>query len=149
MDTFTRKNKSKGYLCKLADVEYKKTKPLNSKTEALASAIEKTNSPIEAIGHATDILLLKREAFEHEDEVRAIIYSPSKKGEKAQNGILVPIKSHDLVDSILIDPRAPRELADAFTHYFRDVLGFTKTIEKSRLYNIPIQRRAEFDDGEL
>jgi hypothetical protein len=149
MDNFSLKQKGKGFKSILEDVEYFKTKALNAKTEALATSIEDTDVPAEAVGHATKILCLKREAFDHEDEVRAIIYSPSKPGKKAEKGVFIPVDSHDLVESILIDPRAPKELSAAFTHYFKNVLKFKKTIRQSALYNIPNQRRADFVDGEI
>lgn len=84
-----------------------------------------------------DVLFLKREAFDHESEYRAVIYSPEATKVRAQKGIKIPVDPHQLIDSILLDPRATDELASAFSFYFKEKLKFTKRVQQSVLYKSP------------
>ena len=49
-------------------------------------------------------------------------------------GFKVSVDPHALVETILVDPRAPDEFVQAYQHYFRDKLGFVGRIAKSALY---------------
>lgn len=127
---------NKGYLRRVQEVSYLSTSLLNDKTHQLATSLRNAEGK-QAISAAADILCFKRNAFDHEAEVRAILYCPSKDNVIPKPGISIDIKVHEFVDSILIDPRAPDELVDTFVHYFKDVLGFKGVVARSALYKGP------------
>ena len=87
---------------------------------------------------AADLLCLKRSAFSHEREVRAILYDAEAPRDEAQKrkGIEVEVNGHALFDSILLDPRAPKELCEAMQHYFKKVLRFEGKVGQSKLYTV-------------
>lgn len=89
------------------------------------------------INQATEILYLKREAFSHEAEWRLTIYCHDFDNKEAKDGVLIKIDPYSLINRILFDPRAPDELVNAFTHYFKDVLKFKGKIGRSVLYKSP------------
>jgi hypothetical protein len=86
---------------------------------------------------ATDLLFVKRKAFDHESEYRAIILAPNADREFVQHGLKIKVNPRQLIDNILIDPRAPDELADALIFYFKEKIGFTKRVGRSVLYKSP------------
>lgn len=90
------------------------------------------------IARAVDPLFLKREAFGHEDEWRGVIACnlPPPKG-SARKGIAVPLDPHDLIDDILLDPRAEPELSAALGHYFTTKLAYGRPVKPSVLYKVP------------
>ncbi|WP_256777111.1 MULTISPECIES: DUF2971 domain-containing protein [unclassified Stenotrophomonas] len=96
--------------------------------------------------HAVEMLYMKREAFQHESEWRATIYHPVKQGRRGGNGIKVRVDAHDLVNRILLDPRAPDALIDAFKFYFEKKLKFKGRVGRSVLYRSPDP--IDFDDEE-
>lgn len=66
-----------------------------------------------------NLLFIKRLAFEHESEFRVVaVDNGSNDVNSISNGLKIKPKS--VIDSILIDPRAPDELADALIYYFRE-----------------------------
>ena len=91
----------------------------------------------------TDPLFLKRDAFDHESEYRTLITDPSIESSAVEHGKALRIQPHKLIDSILLDPRAPPELANAFSYYFTKKLGFKKRVGPSVLYKVPQQEVIE------
>lgn len=85
-----------------------------------------------------DLLCIKRSAFEHESEVRAILFNSN--AERSEGGVLkgisVDFDGIDLIDSILFDPRAPDEICHAMQHYLKEVLKFPGAVRKSKLYTV-------------
>jgi len=79
-------------------------------------------------------LFLKRKAFHHESEVRAVAYVPTTCGADLHDGLKVPIKPHLLIQSILVDPRAPKEFVRAYKHFLNEKLGFVGRVAQSELY---------------
>lgn len=79
------------------------------------------------------LLLLKRKAFEYEDEYRAIIVKP--KTAKAK-GILVDIPDvHALIKKIMVGPSVGDDTFSVLRNLFVNTYGFTITdIERSDLY---------------
>lgn len=114
----------------LGQVDYKKE---IAQIEALMDDSEFSSPSLGA-----DLLCIKRSAFEHENEVRAILFNSNADREDSGvlKGIVVNFEGIDLIDSILFDPRAPDELCHAMRHYIKDVLGFAGTVRKSKLYTI-------------
>ncbi|MGF7190640.1 hypothetical protein JOE11_003691 [Robbsia andropogonis] len=89
------------------------------------------------LAKAVKILYMKREAFTHESEWRATVYCPDADRAQVLKGISVAVNPHKIIDSILLDPRAPQELVDAFTYYFKEKLKFKGRVSRSVLYKSP------------
>jgi hypothetical protein len=87
------------------------------------------------IARAADALYMKRDAFAHENEWRATLYCPDESHDRT--GVNIPVDPHELIRNILLDPRAPQELVDAFAHYFKKKLGFKRLVKRSELYASP------------
>ncbi len=118
----------------IEDVKYPFKVDLEKESqEILAKLNRKFNSKV-----AASCLFLKRRAFKHEAEVRAIIYDKSSK-KLADNkaGFLVPVDPNRLITSILFDPRSPDAYVNAFRHYLKDEIGFSGPVNKSTLYAGP------------
>jgi len=113
-------------------VEYLSPVRLRSRISALRKSLGNKSS--DAL--ASDCLFLKREAFDHEHEYRVVL---SPKGEMSHDSEIIAMSCnpHKFVDSILIDPRAPKELADAFIYYFKNKVGFKRRVQSSALYRAP------------
>jgi hypothetical protein len=125
--------KASGYRWKGEPVEYLSQQNLNLQIREIAALLKKEFD----LRTAAKILYLKREAFTHEAEWRATIYCPEADRRQVQKGISVPINPHKLIDNILLDPRAPQELVDAFTYYFKEKLKFKGKVGRSVLYKSP------------
>ena len=125
-----------GYQFRVADVKYTTTKSVVLRTERIVNTLNEGWDP----KAAADLLFLKRRAFVHEDEVRALIFCPEKSNEvpkRIDSGLQIPVDSHSLIESILFDPRAPDALVDALRNFVRDVLGYKGHMAKSQLYTNP------------
>lgn len=131
MKDFVRQNK--GYKLRLADVVYEKTPAVRKKTREIVAALNEGWQP----KLAADLLFHKREAFDHEKEVRALLFCPTIDQSQKDIGLKVQVDGHRLIESIYLDPRAPEPLADALTHYFKEVLKFEGEVQKSELYAKP------------
>jgi len=83
------------------------------------------------------ILKYKRTAYSHEKEFRIVIIDKSEQFKAENAGFTIDVNPHDLIDSILVDPRAPKELADSLVFYFKRKLKFAKTCHQSVLYRAP------------
>lgn len=106
---------------------------MNLKIREITESLEKKFD----LATAVKLLYLKREAFTHESEWRATIYCPEVDRARVQKGISVTINPHKVIDNILLDPRAPQELVDAFTYYFKEKLQFKGRVSRSVLYKSP------------
>ena len=128
VDAWTRAN---GYNHREGEVEYFSTSDLNRRSLSLQKDLQKQYDPY----RAADSLFGKREAFAHEDEWRAVIY---RKGEdESAKGLSVPVKPHELINSLLLDPRAPKEVVDALAFFLRERLKFAGKVRPSALYKTP------------
>lgn len=91
--------------------------------------------------------LVKRETFQYENEVRAIVKLPIPperyKNAKYQDPdnldiCHIPLFNPDqLFDEIVFDPRMPDILVRAYTSYLKNEIKFTKNVYKSDLYSRP------------
>lgn len=128
--SWIRKNK-KGYKLRSQKIEYLPQRELNEEINKIKKDLQEDFE----ISRAVDALYLKREAFSHEDEWRTLLYCPGNNEE--QKGIYIPINPKELIKNILIDPRSPDALADAYKHYFSKILGYSGLVQKSVLYKVP------------
>lgn len=122
-----------GYGWEAGSVRYLSQHDLNLQVRKIASSLQKNFD----LSTAVKILYLKREAFMHESEWRATIFCPDADRAQVRKGISVDINPHNIIDSILLDPRAPQELVDAFTYYFKEKLKFKGRVLRSVLYKSP------------
>lgn len=117
----------------ILDVEYFKqdeiTRRLNRIREELMLNFE---PPL-----AMEPLFLKRLAFDHERETRAVIVDEDSLTGIPKKGITIPVDPFKLLTSIWIDPRAPDEFVKAYQYYLKEKLGFPGTVERSALYAEP------------
>ncbi|NAT64437.1 hypothetical protein CU664_14655 [Pseudomonas syringae pv. actinidifoliorum] len=134
MQTYTASNK--GFRRRLERVKY--MGQMDYKKETAHIEILMRDSDLSSPSLGADLLCIKRSAFEHENEVRAIFFDSNAGREEvgALKGIVVSYDGVDLIDSILFDPRAPDELCNAMRHYVQDVLGFKGEVKKSKLYTV-------------
>lgn len=79
-------------------------------------------------------LFIKRIAFDHERETRAVIYKPNDLSGNEQKGISIKVDPNSLIRNIWIDPRAPKEYVEAYTHYLKKELKFQGVVKQSSLY---------------
>lgn len=113
------------------EVDYKSAATVRERTRALGKSLNKRFD----LKRATDALFLKREAYEHENEWRFVLYgegAPAK-----AKGLPVPIDALRLVDSVLLDPRASPELVAKRAEFFARELGYVKKVEASALDRPP------------
>lgn len=133
----------KGYNYRLREVEYISQIDLNRRAAHVAASL----NSLFIIGEAVDMLYVKREAFEHENEWRATLFCPSEARADGKKGITIPVDPHSFIRSILLDPRAPDEVVDAFRYYFKKKLRFEGVVARSVLYRKP--RGYEISDDVL
>lgn len=90
-----------------------------------------------SVERASDLLFLKRSAFSHEYEYRALLTVDTPNPDWEETGLKVPVNPHKLIDNILVDPRAPKELANALIYYFKKHILYTRRVSPSVLYKTP------------
>ena len=124
----------KGMKYRLAEVEYLTQYDLNAKAKSLQGELTKQFD----VSNAANLLFMKRNAFTHESEYRVVLHIPTASEKTINAGVKMPIEDpHELIDSILIDPRASDELTDALIFYFKEKLGYSKKVQRSVLYKSP------------
>lgn len=123
-----------GYKFQAKPVDYLTQRDLHQRTKEIVDNLKENYTTKEAV----QTLFMKRDAFMHEAEWRAIVYCPKDAEDSGKTGISIEIKPHEVIDSILLDPRAPKELVDAFTFYFKEKIKFKKRVARSVLYKSPI-----------
>lgn len=122
-----------GYKRRIKNVEYVSTINLTERARNIAQSLKLKFNPSEA----ADLLFLKRNAFQHEDEVRALIYCENAPRDALLRGQSLKIDGHELVESILLDPRVPKHFAAAMKAYLQGAVGFKGIVQKSALYGEP------------
>lgn len=134
------KAEARGYKSALSAVRYLSQHNLEREARVIAKSLESDFKMSEAV----QLLYMKREAFQHESEWRATVFCPEEDPHDPKKGIAIEVEPHKLIDNILLDPRAPQELVDAFQYYFKEKLRFRKKVRRSVLYKTP--RRIEIVD---
>lgn len=112
------------------DVAYKPVNALDAELNSIADELKIGFS----MKRATDALFLKRDAFDHESEVRAIAFLQPKKDFQSPNYLRVRIDPHDFVESILFDPRSEETYVKMATYFLRKALHFEGPVSRSALY---------------
>ncbi|MDP2285222.1 MAG: DUF2971 domain-containing protein, partial [Pseudohongiella sp.] len=101
-----------GMKLRLGDVTYHTQSEINQE----ATKIREDLAEKFILQRATDLMYMKRDAYDHEFEYRAVLYFPEAAEEDVVKGLKIKVKAKKLIDSILIDPRAPDELAQALIY---------------------------------
>ena len=119
-----------GFRIYVKQVKYLPESQLSYEVEAIADELaERYRSRV-----ACEPLFLKRRAFHHEAEVRAVAWVPPGSAIPLSGGLKIPIDPHLLIQSILVDPRAPEEFVHAYRHFFCEKLEFAGRVAQSGLY---------------
>ncbi|GFM57332.1 hypothetical protein PSCICF_35100 [Pseudomonas cichorii] len=134
MQAYAQSNK--GFQIRLEKVNYLRQADYKKEASQIEALMGDNDFRSPALG--ADLLCIKRSAFEHENEVRAILFDSNAEREEGSvlKSVVVDFSGIDLIDSILFDPRAPDELCHAMRHYLKDVLGFSGDVRKSKLYTV-------------
>lgn len=119
-----------GIRFRIQGVKYKPESMLNNEIEAIADELAESFR----LSFAFDSLFMKRLAFKHEAEVRVAVYKQGIDLDETQLGIGVPIDPFALIESVLIDPRAPDAYVRAYKHFLKEKLGFPGRVGQSALY---------------
>ena len=88
----------------------------------------------EAQGIAAKTLLIKRKAFEHENEVRLIYHDITRSAQG--DSVQFPFDPLTVIDEIVFDPRMNQSLVDVLSAWFKES-GFKGSILQSDLYRPP------------
>jgi hypothetical protein len=117
----------------IKDVEYVQA----SKIDGRIAKIARTLTANFEIKRAADALVLKRDAFDHEEEVRVLVNDRgATEDSERRMFVRVPVDPHVLVENIYFDPRADEAFERICTYYLQKKLLFKRKIGKSALYRI-------------
>ena len=117
----------------IGDVVYLSLSEVNKRINAVAADLKQKYLP----RRAADTLLAKRQAFEHEAEVRVIIHDRKLTTRtKPKPFYRIPVDTNTLIDSIFFDPRSDEAFVKMATHYLENSLQFKGKIAKSALYRV-------------
>lgn len=124
-----KKKNSIDYL--IEDVEYLSASEVNTRISDVVKALKGDYKS----RRATDALLVKRDAFDHEAEVRVIVHDQKLTAKVKQKPFLrLRVDPDVLIDSIYFDPRADDAFVKMCTYYLENSLNFQGVIRKSALY---------------
>jgi hypothetical protein len=121
---------------RIAKVKYVNSIEYELRANEIDLALKKRATVTRASAH----LFLKRAAFEHEAETRIVIFDPRIPAEAKLRRLVVKMDSHKIIESVLVDPRAPEEFLNAYRYYLKDKLHFAGPVRKSTLYQSGEQR---------
>lgn len=147
------KKKSSKYEIFIGKVEYMKTSDIK-KTELKNIPF---NPPLKVSLNtpefAARLFMLKRIAFQYEDEIRIILIKKNKTQEEGI-GLEYTCDNTELISSIVLDPRLGDNTADVLSKYFTEEVGFkpynsgkttVKRVLRSQLYTNPSQAVLHLD----
>ena len=113
------------------DVEYLATNELSKKLKAIAEDLDISFTSY----RAADALLIKREAFDHEAEVRVVVHDNKwQEGDSQKNHLRISIDPHSLIESVYFDPRASDRYIEVCSYFLKQKLQFKGAVGKSGLY---------------
>lgn len=121
--------KSIEYLIK--DVEYLSPDDVDTRISGVAKDLKQNLE----FKRAADALVIKRDAFDHESEVRIIIYNKKlNNSAKQETSFRLSINPDILIESIHFDPRVDDAFFKMCEYYLKNSLQFKGKIKKSPLY---------------
>jgi hypothetical protein len=120
--------------CFIDDVKYLSASKVTAEFLRLRQALQSQFD----LSTAAQGIFLKRDAFDHEAEVRVILHADESlvltKNERRY--IRLPVDPHSLVLSVLFDPRADESYVEVCKYYLQSALQFRGPILKSQLYRV-------------
>ena len=117
----------------IGKVQYLSQKKILNKARSLAETIYSSTEEKETA--AAKSILIKRNSFAHEQEIRVLIIDRHL---KSKNGtIKLKIDPHKIIQSVLVDSRAPDEWLQVYSHFLKNNIGFKGSVNKSVLYKPP------------
>lgn len=125
--------RSAGYKKRVQEVQYQTTAAVKTQAQTIAKELQNKFDPKKA----ADLFFMKRSAFEHEREVRALLYCEDAPADQPAKGWPLKVNGHELVESILLDPRVPEHFGAAMTLYLKQKIKFEGSVQKSALYTKP------------
>lgn len=142
-ETLAPQVEAHNWMMRLEPVNYESQHTINSEMRSIQEDLRGQFNTYRAM----DALFLKRDAFDHEAEYRVVIHNSAGTKDGAPAGLKLKVNPHRIIDSILLDPRAPRELTEAFTFFFKEKLKFKKRVAPSVLYKVQVPIVVEGDDA--
>lgn len=115
---------------RISNVQYVNEAQYIARAQRMQEELARRQTFLRASAH----LFLKRRAFDHEAETRIVLLDTSLQPNTLLKRVDVQMDTRDLIDSVLVDPRAPDEFVDAYKHHLRQKLGFMGSVKKSQLY---------------
>jgi len=115
----------------VGEVEYRFEKELVAHAKGIRAKLEASKDTAEV----ARTMLLKRKPFAYEKEVRVIhltSHAPASDG-----NLYFSIDPHEVIQTILIDPRAPDNRFKTLKRYFDQVGKFKGSINQSSIYKMP------------
>jgi Protein of unknown function (DUF2971) len=128
---------------KIGAVKYLPQSIIDKEHKKLVNELSEKYDPIKALNS----LMYKRNAFKHEEEIRVLLYATDVPA--LQNGIKVPVSPHELIETILADPRMPEPVYKAFSYYINKKICFPGRFGKSSIYSAKNPLRVGYDDDEI
>ncbi|WPH22339.1 DUF2971 domain-containing protein [Variovorax paradoxus] len=133
LDAAMKSGLKPGYKKRIRKVEYETTAAVKTRAEQIAKELNLAFDPKKA----ADLFYMKRSAFEHEQEVRALLYCEDAPADQPKKGWAIQVNGHELVESIVLDPRVPDHFSAAMRMYLKSKIGFKGPVQKSVLYTKP------------
>ncbi|MBI5721275.1 MAG: DUF2971 domain-containing protein [Burkholderiales bacterium] len=115
------------------DVDYKSP----TKVRVTLLRLHQRLSANYSVEEAVEALFLKRDAFDHEKEVRLVVHDASvSDSSPPRSSLRLRIEPHQLIDSIMFDPRVEGGFYQSSKKHLEGAVGFQGTIGKSALYRM-------------
>jgi hypothetical protein len=129
---------------RIKEVTYITTSEIRGRAERIANELKVTFNATKA----ADLFYMKRSAFKHENEVRALLFCENAPADQPKRGWAIEIDGHELVESVLLDPRVSDHFGAAMRLYLKKEIGFKGPVQKSALYTRPtaINGRVPIED---
>lgn len=108
----------------------------DKKLEKFAKSIFHSEDGFLSMRMFAKTLLVKRNAFKHEREVR-LIFRPRQKSKAKRDLFHYPVDPHRLIDQIMIDPRMGELQVNKLKREIKTRTGFGGPIKRSLLYAPP------------
>ena len=114
----------------IGKVKYFSIKKLYSHAENIAKKLSSSSN-----NNFAKSLLFKRNAFSHEREVRLLFFYQE---DITQGKVFTyKINPHDLIETVLVDPRATKQTVDLYKYYLKNKFNFKGRVKRSVLYDPP------------
>jgi hypothetical protein len=115
----------------IGQVDYLGTNALKTRARDIRKRLVATKDT----SAVAETMLLKRQPFRHEREIR-VIHLTGDSGPE-QELLHFEADPHTVIKSILLDPRAPDRRVRALTQHLKKLCGFVGRIAQSETYKVP------------